>query len=103
MNKEDKKILKALFKQKEQDALRASIPLEITDLKDLLTFLNRNNAPACDHTFKETIQFLKAHNHNPDTVVPWLIEHGGGCDCEVICNVYDEVGDIVGWHLDEDA
>ena len=102
MNKEAKKKLKAQFKLNEQDALRASMPMEISDLKDLLSFLNRENAPECDHTLRETIEYLKSNNHNPEKIVPWLIEHGGGCDCEVIYNVYDDVGDIVGWHLDKD-
>ncbi|BAZ94903.1 uncharacterized protein FOKN1_2532 [Thiohalobacter thiocyanaticus] len=103
MDKEKKKKLKAQYKQNEQDAIRASIPMGIEELKSLLSFLNREDAPECDHTLKESIEFLEANNLNPELVVPWLIEHGGGCDCEVIYNVYDDVGDIVGWHLDEDA
>lgn len=103
MDKEEKKKLKAQYKQNEQDAIRASIPMEIEELKDLLSFLNREEAPECDHTHKETIEYLTSHNQNLEKIIPWLIEHGGGCDCEVIYNVYDDVGDIVGWHLDEGA
>ncbi len=103
MKKEEKKKLKAQFKKNEKDALRGSIPTEIGELKALLTFLNRENAPDCDHTLRETIAFLKSRCVDPEKLVPWLNEHGGYCDCEVIFNVYDVVGDIVGWHLDEDA
>lgn len=103
MDKEEKKELKAQYKQNEQDAILASIPMSIEELKSLLSFLNREEAPECDHTLKETNEFIKSQNLDPNIIVPWLIEHGGGCDCEVIYNVYDDVGDIVGWHLDENA
>ena len=103
MDKEEKKKLKAQYKRDEQEALRASIPMSIEELKSLLSYLNRVDAPECDHTLKESIHFLESHNLNPEVVVPWLIEHGGGCDCEVIYNVYDDVGEIVGWHLDNNA
>jgi len=41
------------------------------------------------------------HNHDSEKIIPWFIERGDGCDCEVIYNVYDDVGDIVEWHLDK--
>ncbi|MEZ8188021.1 DUF2695 domain-containing protein [Shewanella sp. 5S214] len=100
MDKEQKKKLKAQHKKNEQDEIRASIPMSVDELKELLSFLNRQSAPECDHTLKETIEFLKSKQLNPEVVIPWLGEHGGFCDCEVIYNVYDDVGDIVGWHLD---
>jgi len=25
-----------------------------------------------------------------DRIIPWLEEHGGGCDCEVLANVEEE-------------
>ena len=50
MNKEQKKKLKAQFKKNEQDELLASLPMSIDDLKGLLSFLNRESAPECDHT-----------------------------------------------------
>ncbi len=28
--------------------------------------------------------------------VAWLAEYGGGCDCEVIANVEDRWGEVVG-------
>ena len=103
MDKEEKKKLKEHYKQNEQDTIRVSIPMNIEHLKDLLSFLNREEAPECDHTLKETLEFTEALGYESKKIIPWLIEYGGGCDCEVIYNVYDDVGDIVGWHLDEDV
>ncbi|MEQ3634891.1 DUF2695 domain-containing protein [Alcanivorax sp.] len=103
MDKDQKKKLKAQYKKNEQDEIRASIPMSVDELKDLLSFLNREPAPECDHTLKESIEFIESRKLNPEVVVPWLGEHGGFCDCEVIYNVYDDVGEIVGWHLDENS
>ena len=101
MDKDQKKKLKAQFKQNEQNNLITSLPLPIDELKELLTFLNREKAPPCDHTLRESIKFLKDRSLDTEKIIPWLNDHGGYCDCEVIFNVYDDVGDIVGWHLEE--
>lgn len=103
MDKEEKKRLKDKFKTNEEDLLRASLPMSIENLKDLLSYLNRETAPACNHTLKEAVEFLESRHLDKSKIIPWLNEHGGYCDCEVIFNVYDDVGDILGWHLDEDA
>lgn len=94
--------LKAQIRAAEQQKLLALLPIDVETLKDLLSFLNKDPAPACDHTHRETIEFLKSRDIDPAKVIPWLKEHGGFCDCEVVYNVYDAVGDIVGWHLDEE-
>lgn len=46
--------------------------------------------------------FLNQQGLAPELVVPWLNEHGGYCVCEVLGNVRDEVGDLIGWHLGEE-
>lgn len=69
-NKDGKRELKAAFKAKEQQALEASMPLSKTDLRGILNYLDRPECPACDHTPKETIVFLRSRALNPDIVVP---------------------------------
>jgi hypothetical protein len=101
MDKQRQKELKAQYKKSEQDKILASLPMSIDDLKDLLSYLNRDSAPECDHSLKESVEFIESRNLDPELVVQWLQDHGGFCDCEVIYNVYDGVGNIVGWHLDE--
>jgi len=95
-----KREFKGQARAAEQQKFLESLPMEISPLKDLLSFLNKDTAHPCNHTHRETIVFLRSRNIDPDTVIPWLKEHGGYCDCEVIYNVYDAVGDLVGWHLD---
>jgi Protein of unknown function (DUF2695) len=101
MEKSDKKRLRAQFKADERSQLETSIPMALPILKALLSFLGRPDAPNCDHTLRKALQFMNEHNLDPDKIVPWLREHGGYCDCEIIYNVYNDVGDIVGWHLDD--
>ncbi len=70
MDKEEKKRLKAQYKQNEQDKIRSSIPMSIGELRDLLSFLDRDDAPDCDHTLKEAIEFTESRNLDPNVVVP---------------------------------
>lgn len=102
MNKDDKKKRKALYKQAQRDALAASLPMSIEQLQALFVFLDREDAPDCDHTLAQTNQFLASRNLDSDSIRPWLNDHGGFCDCEVLANVYDEVGDLIGWPLEQD-
>jgi len=91
-----KRELKDEWKQKERDNLIASIPIAHRDLRDLFDFLDREDAPECDHTLRETTEFLVSRSLNPAIVIPWLQQHGGYCDCEVIFNVEEKFGVIVG-------
>lgn len=75
------------------------MPISVEMLKELLAFLGRPDAPECDHTLRETTLFIESHHLDGSKVIQWLRENGGYCDCEVALNVYDAVGDIVGWHL----
>jgi hypothetical protein len=75
-----------------------SAPLSLQQLKDLFTCLNVQ-AP-CKHDYSETLAFIQRESLDATKVLPWLQEYGGHCDCEVIYNVYDHFGDLVGHHLD---
>jgi hypothetical protein len=80
--------LKNTRKQQGQRDLN-SPPIPPEDLRDLIDYLDRPNQPACDHTLRVTIEFLKQRNLDVERAVVWLNEHGGYCDCEVILNVDD--------------
>jgi len=84
--------------QAERTAFENSLPMSLQQLKDLFSHLNA--AEECDHTFRDTLLFLSNQSLESSVVIPWLEGHGGHCDCEVIYNVYDAVGEQVGWHLD---
>jgi hypothetical protein len=94
MDKDRKAKLRAWREQQEQE-LRDSIPMPRSDLRALFDFLDRDAAPPCDHTLRETISFLRQRNLEIERVVPWLQNHGGYCDCEVVYNVEEKFQDIV--------
>jgi hypothetical protein len=91
-----KEDLKKAWKEQERQKLIASIPMPQQDLRDLFDYLDRENPPPCDHTLRDTLEFLKKRGLDAERIVPWLREHGGYCDCEVIFNVDDKFGEIVG-------
>ena len=100
MDKARKKQLKQQARERQRLALLGSLPVPPETLKALFSELNADDARPCDHTLDRTHDFLHRHGHDVEAVDSWLNHHGGFCDCEVLANVYDEVGDLLGWHLD---
>jgi hypothetical protein len=87
--------LKKAWKAQEHQELVASIQISHDDLRNLFNDLDRGGVE-CDHTLRETIAFLQQHGLDVERVVDWLHEYGGFCDCEVIYNVDEKFGEIVG-------
>jgi hypothetical protein len=96
VEQERKRELKKALKEKERAEKLASLPLSANDLYDLFTWLDREDAPACDNTLRETIEFLQERKLDVDKVGAWLREHSGFCDCEVVYNVEDKFGELIG-------
>ncbi len=65
-----------------------SMPMSPEQLKALLDHLD-SHLQSCDHTIKLTANWLQTEQLEKDRVLAWLAEHGGYCDCEVICNLDD--------------
>ena len=87
--------LKKAWKQQERQKLIASIPMPHQDLRDLFDHLDQESESGCDHTLRLTTAFLQKRGLDVERIVPWLREHGGYCDCEVIANVEDKFGEII--------
>ena len=79
-------------------AFENAAPLSLQQLKDLLSFLSSKNQ--CDHTFSGTQLFAVQHSIDVAQLLPWLKDHGAHCDCEIVYNIYDEFGELMGWHLE---
>jgi len=94
-DKDQKKKLKAAFKAAERQTLETSMPLSKSDLKALLDHLDESGS-FCDHSLIHTTEFLKARSLDSEKIIPWLREHGGYCDCEILANVEDEFRNILG-------
>jgi hypothetical protein len=62
--------------------------MTLQQLNDLLDYLDAN-LESCDPTTKLTNTFLRGQGLDEGSVLPWLADHGGYCDCEVLSNCYD--------------
>ncbi len=68
----------------------ASMPISQRDLSDLFNHLDSALASGCDHSLRFTHQFLQARSLPEASIISWLGEYGGYCDCEVLGNVEQE-------------
>jgi hypothetical protein len=87
--------LKKAWKLQQRQQLAAHIPMPQQYLQDLFDYLDQSGLPPCDHTLRHTTEFFQQRSLEIERVVPWLREHGGHCDCEVIANVEDRFHDIL--------
>ena len=76
------------LKEKERTQFIASVPAPKSAVRELFEYLDRSADP-CDNTLIRTLRFLKERGFPEERIVPWLEEHGGYCDCEVLANVED--------------
>jgi len=66
----------------------ARMPLKQSDLKELLSWLERQlEDHDCDHTHRLTQSWLNQHKQQVTRVIGALMAQGGFCDCEVVLNV----------------
>lgn len=103
-SREEKKrrqqLVSALMQQKHlNDTVKMAISKD--DLKALFEFLD-THLEECDHTLALTVEFLSDHNLDVNSIIPWLNEYGGYCDCEVLLNVIEAWGEDVGLYSDCD-
>src|SRR6516225_3187685 len=88
MDKQQRKAALKQWKHAERADLVAGMPLSPEQLHRLLDYLDAH-LKACDHTTRLTAIFLHVEQLDKDTVLSWLGEHGGYCDCEVLANLTD--------------
>lgn len=91
-----KKIFQKLQHQQLAEAIVA-MPLKRAELKAMFDWVDQKLLEAgCDHTLRYSEAFLQARHLPIEEITNWLQEYGGYCDCEVIANVEDKWGEIVG-------
>ena len=88
MDKQQRKEILNRWKHAERADLLAGMPITPEQLHRLLNYLDAS-LKSCDHTTKLTATFLRVLNVEEQTVLHWLGEHGGYCDCEVLANLDD--------------
>lgn len=92
MDEAAKKRMRNEARERERQVALRALPLPIVELEAMFEALDAElSATGCDHSRRHTLAWLVARGHAPANVFPWLDEHGGYCDCEVLANVPDEV------------
>jgi len=76
----------------EQERAEACMPISKAHLAQLFDHLDTALEAGCDHSFRFTLAFLQAKGLPQASIIPWLGEYGGFCDCEVLANVEDHWG-----------
>jgi hypothetical protein len=95
--KQQRKALRREIANQEQAKAEAKMPISNSDLKGLFDHLDeRLTEGSCDESLRYTREFLSNRSLSEENIVRWLGEYGGFCDCEVLANVENEWGQIVG-------
>lgn len=87
--KERRKQLLAPMLQQAAEAFEKGLPMSREQFRQLFDYLDEAlGAHGCDHSPALTLRYLAAGGiEHPETVIAWLAEHGGHCDCEILANV----------------
>lgn len=87
-----RKELKQRVKRQERELLESQMPLSREVLQALFDHLDTTLGQGCDQSLQLTREFLRQQCVDEQSVLPWLVEQGGGCDCEVLANVEEKCG-----------
>ena len=88
---EERRRLKAEYKDQERAKLRRLLVLDEKQLNALLDHLEESGADEiCDDTPRLTTAWAERNGLDADAVTASLAELGGHCDCEVLANVDPE-------------
>ena len=63
------------------------MPISLVHLGELFNYLDIKLEDGCDHTPRITIAFLTSTELSSESILPWLQEQDGFCDCEILANV----------------
>jgi hypothetical protein len=96
MDKERKKAMKRQWRQGQRAQARVGLPLPFDDLKAMFDMLDAElSRQGCDRTRRLTQLWLGSRGHDAESVLSWLDQHGGFCDCEVLANVEQYVDEAM--------
>ncbi|MEV4132206.1 DUF2695 domain-containing protein [Dactylosporangium sp. NPDC049742] len=90
--KERRRQLKNAYKNAEQAARSALMPITEQQLESLVAFVDeRVVAEGCDHTARFAEHWAELHSVDWDTLEEGLHEFDGYCDCEIVMNAGPDV------------
>ena len=89
MDKARKKELLKDYKVKEKQNFQDSLPMAKSYFGISFDYVDEKleTNDGCDHSLTFTREFLETQKVYVESVLDWIINEGGGCDCEVLYNV----------------
>ena len=89
MDKARKKELLKDYKAKEKQNFQDSLPMDEEVFWELFDYLDERleEQDGCDHSLSLTRAFLETKGVDVESILEWIVDNGGGCDCEVLYNV----------------
>ena len=89
MDKARKKELLKGYKAKEKQNFKDSLPMDEELFWNLFDYVDKKLEAndGCDHSLTFTREFLEKQKVDVESVLDWIVNEGGGCDCEVLYNV----------------
>lgn len=88
MDKSVKKSLLKQYKEIENEKFIKSLPIPKETFYELFDFLDEQlEEHGCNHSLDLTTAFLASNKIDSKPIIDWIIEHGQGCDCEVLANI----------------
>jgi len=86
-DKQGRKAILRHVKAQRRSAAREKLPMPNHLLRSLFDTLEAQlPASGCDHTLKIVRAWLQERRIPEDSVLEWLRENGGYCDCEALAN-----------------
>lgn len=97
MDADRKRELKKAARQAEREAFLKGMPVSVAEAHDLFDRVDSAlEANPCHGDLRYALAACEELSLSPATLLPWLREQGGGCDCEVLANVEERVEDATG-------
>ncbi|WP_159478810.1 DUF2695 domain-containing protein [Dyadobacter sp. 3J3] len=94
--KQNRKKLLHSLRMNEKESKIAQMPISTSQLKELFDYLDENlEENGCQHSLVLTEAYLKENSLPVNSVISWLNQYGGYCDCEVLANVEDHFEDLL--------
>ena len=89
MDKARKKELLKNYKAKEKQNFQDSLPMDEEVFWELFDYLDEHleEQDGCNHSLSLTRAFLETKGVEVERILEWIVDNGGGCDCEVLYNV----------------
>ena len=89
MDKARKKELLKAYADEQRQSFNDSLPMDEELFWQLFDYVDEKLEinDGCDHSLTFTREFLDKQKVDVGSVLDWIVNEGGGCDCEVLYNV----------------